>query len=184
LGVTNNTKMTKKIYSSYKIFGGFGVLILINFMIGVITYVLASKMGLGIFKLSTWIEDENILVPIFIFSFQLLLLRLFINENRFIIIDNNQLVLYNPLFPILKKVIRLDNLDYCMTINEYSEYDSYEAIYFVKNDNIIGRLSSFYYSNYSTLKHEIQTFTKIKDNQKVSFVKQIGIQLLGLIVKR
>lgn len=174
--------MNKSILSSYKVFGGFGLLIILNGLIGFVTYHLIVKMRFDFFSITTWTENENIIGPIIIFIFQLVLIRLLLNENRFLIIKENRLTLYNPILPIIHKTIILSELDYCMNISENSRYAEHEALYFVKNGKVIDRISSFYYSNYPELKKGLGI--KVKGNQRIGILKQMGIVMFGLTVKK
>jgi hypothetical protein len=142
--------MTDKVYSKYKFFGGFGVIIGLNLFV-----------GFGVYKFLT---DSNItrFGLVFIFVVQLLLLILLMSQCRFIITDKDGITFINPLLPFLKKKRTWDDFDYFITVDEESRNGTYEAVWLIKEEKIKERFSSGYYSNYEEIKKQIKTNWKGK----------------------
>lgn len=136
--------MTDKVYSKYKFFGGFGVIIGLNLYV-----------GFGIYKFLTASNINNVgLVSIFVVQF--LLLILFMTQSRFIIADKDGITFINPLLPFLKKKRAWDDFDYFITVDEKSRKSTYEAVWLIKEEKIKERFSSYYYSNYEEIKKQIK----------------------------
>ena len=146
----------KRVTSSYKILGGFGLLILLNGLIGVVTCVLMSKIDVVELMNSTPAQ----VACVFVLGLQLLFLALFATQSRFIIADEDGITFINPLLPFLRSKYRWTHFDYYVTVEEYSEYATYKAVWFVKDDRLKARISSFYYSNYLDLIEQVKTESK------------------------
>jgi hypothetical protein len=89
----------QKIYSHYKIFGGFGLILALNGAIGFGTYMLLTSSKVSIDKVDL-INDANARVAyLTILGFELLFLILLMTQCRFIIADREGMTLVNPLLP-------------------------------------------------------------------------------------
>ena len=97
-----------KIYSKYKIFGGFGLLIGLNIVIGFGTFKLLTYSKISYDKVDL-INDPNALFAYsVIIGLNILLLLLFITQCKFIITDSTGITFVNPLIPVLRKKKTLD----------------------------------------------------------------------------
>ncbi len=153
---------TDKIHSKHKFFGGFGLLIGLNFVIGIGTYELLTASKISIDKVDLINNNNARVAYTVILGLQLLFFLLFMTQNRFIITDTNGITFINPLFPFLKKTKTWNEFDYFITVDEKSRYSTHEAVWLIKDKKIKGRFSSFYYSNYSEIKRQMKTNWKGK----------------------
>lgn len=151
-----------KVYSKYKLLGGFGLLISLNLLIGFGIYMLLTASNLSIDKVDIINDSVARNAYIVIFGFQILMLLLFITQSQFIISDKNGITFINPLFPILRKTRNWTDFDYFITVDENSKYSTHEAVWLIKDDKIKGRFSSFYYTNYDEIKNQIKVTGKGK----------------------
>lgn len=150
----------RRVYSNYKFFGGFGLLILLNGIMGIGTYHLLTKSKINLDRVDLLNDSRAQGAYLLIIGLQLLFLTLFATQNRFIIADRDGITFINPLIPILRKTLRWTDFDYFMTVEETSRYDTHEAVWFVKNGKLAARFSSFYYSNYDELLGQVSTKEK------------------------
>lgn len=143
-------------HSTYKIFGGFGLMLLLNLLSAFIVWVVIKKLATISFNTNIW-NDNGILFAI---TFSSILegtfLALFMTQCRYIVVDNEKITFINPLFPFIKKTKRWSDYSYYQTIEEYSRWGTYEAVWLIKDNKLKDRISSFYYSNYETLRREIK----------------------------
>ncbi len=166
--------------SKYKYFGGFGLLILLNLLISPLTYLLL--FGPNASSIAEIIKDQSsIITHITILGLQLLILTLFITQNKLIIITKENIKLTNPLIPFIRKKYQWNDFDYCVILMENSRGGQYEAIWLIKNDRIKVRFSSFYYKNYQRLKREIPI--KKTGKFKASQFRQLGAVVFGMKIK-
>ncbi|WP_417603540.1 hypothetical protein [Owenweeksia hongkongensis] len=164
-----------KTYARYKIFGGFGLLVGLNILIGLGTFKLltASKVSYDTVDL---INDSNAQFAYsLLIGLNLLFLLLFMTQSKFIITDSSGITFINPLVPLIRSKKYWTDFDYFILVDEDSKYSTHEAVWFIKDEKIKGRFSSFYYSNYQDLKQQI----KIKGKGKRNF-GPFG-QLFGLL---
>jgi len=172
---------TQRIKSTYKIFGGFGLLLVLTILASTLYYKVIEAQFENNFDFETWLNNSNDIVLFSILSlWELVFLSLFITQNKFIIIENEEITFINPLLPFIRKTRQSNEYDYFITIFEQSRSGEYEAIWMIKNNKIKDRISSFYYSNYSEL----------KDNLNIRYVGERKINpfiqlfyLLGLKIK-
>jgi len=92
-----------RVTSRYKIFGGFGLLILLNAVIGLGTYKLLTSSKISIDKVDLWHDANAQYAYAIIIGLQFLLLLLFATQNRFISADTRGITFINPLLPFLRK---------------------------------------------------------------------------------
>jgi len=166
-----------KVYSKYKILGGFGLLLGLNILIGFGTFKLLTSSNISYDKIDLMNDNNALFSYSVIIGLNLLFLILFATQSKFIITDNNGITFINPLFPILRIANQWTDFDYFILVEEASRYDTYEAVWLVKDGRIKARFSSFYYSNYKDLKKQIKT----KDHGKKHYgpFKQLFV-VLGL----
>ena len=166
-----------KTYSQYKIFGGFGLLIGLNVLIGFGTFKLLTASKVSYDKVDL-INDSNALFTYsIIIGLNLIFLLLLITQSKFVIIDSSGITFINPLIPILRKKRLWTDFDYFILVDEDSRYSTHEAVWLIKDEKIESRFSSFYYSNYQDLKRQIKTSGKGK--KKYSQFGQL-LALMGL----
>ena len=146
----------RRVTSSYKYFGGFGLLILLNGLIGIGTYKLLTTVDM----VDLLNNSNTQKVYAVVLGLQLLFLTLFSTQNRFIIADNDGITFINPLLPFLRSAYRWTDFDYYLTVDESSQHSTHEAIWLIKNKRLKARFSSFYYSNYDDLIDQVRTKNK------------------------
>jgi hypothetical protein len=146
----------RRVTSSYKYFGGFGLLILLNGLIGIGTYKLLTTVDM----VDLLNNSNTQKVYAVVLGLQLLFLTLFSTQNRFIIADNDGITFINPLLPFLRSTYRWTDFDYYLTVDESSQHSTHEAIWLIKNKRLKARFSSFYYSNYDDLIDQVRTKNK------------------------
>lgn len=158
-------KEEQKIKSKFKIFGGFGVIMFISLAL---TFCAILYLNL------VWEEDPGEDVTIFwlIICAWLLALLWLGSQTRRIKVYQDRIIFYNLFFPFLRKTKYFDDYDYQITIQESSQYNSYDAIWLVENQRLQRRISSFYYKNYMEIKGAI----KVKNGGRKKFdaITQIG----------
>jgi len=147
----------KRVYSHYKIFGGFGLLLVLTGAVGFGLFKLLTSSKISIDKVDLLHDQNAFLTYSFVFALFVLFLVLFTTQNRFIIADREKIVLVNPLIPFLRKTYEWADFDYYVTVDEYSQYSTHEAVWLVKNGRLKVRFSSFYYSNYEDLLNQVGT---------------------------
>lgn len=164
-----------KIYSRYKILGGFGLLVGLNLLIGFCAFKLMTASNLSYDKVD-FFNDQKILIAYSIIAgIFLLFLTLFATQCRYIIADNDGILFVNPIIPFFRTHKLWTDFDFYIVVDESSRGGSHEAVWLIKNEKVKCRFSSFYYTNYDKLKEEIRTKGKGK--------KYYGpfAQLLGLL---
>ena len=153
-----------KTYSRYKIFGGFGLLIGLNGLIGFGTFKLLTASKVSYDKVDLLNDSNALFAYSVIIGLNLLFLLLFMTQSKFIITDSSGITFINPLIPIFRKKCLWTDFDYFILVDEDSRYSTHEAVWLIKDERIKGRFSSFYYSNYQDLKRQIKTNGKGKKN--------------------
>jgi len=172
----------KNVRSKYKILGGFGLLIVLNFLMGILTLKLIFNSKVEVLSFDQIFISGDIIVYGIIFGLQILLLVLFWTQNKFIISEFNQITYVNPLLPFIKTTKTWDTYDYWVTVDESSRGGTYEALWLIKNNRIEDRFSSFYYSNYSKLKRNVEGKVKGKGPLRVGPIRQLAM-LFGMKIK-
>jgi hypothetical protein len=108
-----------RIHSSYKFFGGFGLLLFLNVITGFGTFELLSDSKISVAKFD--FDDTNVLyVYSIMLSLNLLFLFVLATQCKFLIVDGNGLTSVNPLLPFLTNTKHWDYFDYYITVDEYS----------------------------------------------------------------
>jgi hypothetical protein len=153
-----------KTYSRYKLFGGFGLLIGLNGLIGFGTFKLLTASKVSYDKVDLFNDSNALFAYSVIIGLNLLFLLLFMTQSKFVITDSSGITFINPLIPIFRKKRLWTDFDYFILVDEDSRYSTHEAVWLIKNERIKGRFSSFYYSNYQDLKRQIKTKGKGKKN--------------------
>jgi hypothetical protein len=170
----------QKIYSHYKIFGGFGLILALNGVIGFGTYMLLTASKVSVDKVD-FINDGNArMAYLTIFGLELLFLILLMTQCRFIIADREGMVMINPLLPFLRKKWRWTDFDYYAIVDESSSHATHEAAWFVKNRKLVARFSSFYYTNFDDLLDCIATKSgRMDPNPFEQFFILLGLRKVG-----
>lgn len=129
----------RKVYSQYKFFGGFGLLIALNALAGLGTYKLIFDSNIN-YRVVDLINDSDAQYAyLVIIGLQILFLVLFSTQNKFIISDQNEITFVNPLLPFIQRKKTWDSYDYWVTVDESSQGGTYEAVWLIKNGRIKGR---------------------------------------------
>lgn len=154
--------MTHHIHSKYKIFGGFGLIVGLNSIIGFGVYKLLTASRISADKVDLVNDNGARIAYAILFGALFLFLFLFMTQCKRIIADKDGITFINPLFPFLRNKSSWADFDYFITVDEDSKYSKHEAIWFIKNEKISKRISSFYYSNYFDLLGQIKSKEKGK----------------------
>lgn len=80
---------------------------------------------------------------------------LLFRQIRIIRLTKENSVLSFPVFTFFRKTIVWRENDFYITIDEHSQGGPHEAVWIVRNEKVIERFSSFYYSNYKELKKHL-----------------------------
>ena len=80
------------------------------------------------------------------------MLRFLMVDARYIKANREYILFINPVFPFLKKKVYWSDFDYFYYVKEKSQYKEYKTIWLIKDGKVKGRISEFYYANYSLLK--------------------------------
>lgn len=152
----------KKVYSEYKFFGGFSLLLILS---GLATFLSYELLTSTLNREENLFEDTSLIIFVSsIIVINLLFILLFISQCRFIIADANGIKFINPILPFLRKSYSWSYFDYYVIVDEHSRYNTHEAVWLIKDKKIMKRFSSFYYANYHTIKAQIKTKSRGKKN--------------------
>lgn len=146
-----------KVYSKYKIIGGFGLLLSLNILLGFGTYKLLTSSKISYEKVDLINDNSALFAYSVIIGLNLLFLILLATQSKFVIADKYGITFINPIIPFLRKSNQWTDFDYYILVDEDSRYETHEAVWLIKDKKIKGRFSSFYYTNYQDLKKQIKT---------------------------
>jgi hypothetical protein len=138
-------------------------------------YTIFEK-GLIILRQDNYAILAIILAPTLLFLCTLLLFTMF----KRVTISHDSILFVNPLIPSLHATVSWTDYDSCYTVQEYTQYKNYEAIWLIKDNRIKNRISSFTYSNYLELRNAIQI--DIKGELRMSRLRQT-LCVMGLKIK-
>lgn len=161
----------KKIYSKYRIFGGFGLQIALNGLIMFGLFKLLTDSQISFDKVDIIADPQALYTYAFLISINLFTLVLFAKDCRYIIIDTYGVTFINPLLPFIKRTYLWSDFSYYILVDEQSSYSTYEAVWLIQDDKVIKRFSSFTYTNYDELKRHIKTPLEMK--MDLNLVEQI-----------
>lgn len=170
-----------KTSSKYKIFGGFGLLLLLTMIAGLLTWAVFFKMRANPFMLDSWINDKTRTAMMFALGIQGMTLFLIMTQCKYIIVDSEGITFVNPLLPFIRRTSKWSEYDHFQTVQEDSRGGTYEAVWLIKDNKLRDRFSSFYYSNYSGIKKGIKA--RNHGRLKINPVKQIFC-LLGMRITK
>jgi len=152
----------KKVYSKYRFFGGFSLMLILS---GLATFISYKALTSIPNREESLFEDTGLIILVSsIIVVSLLLVVSFINHCKFIIADAHGIKFINPILPFLRRSYSWSDFDYYIIVDEHSRYNTHEAVWLIKEEKIEKRLSSFYYSNYHTIKAQIKTKSRGKKN--------------------
>ena len=142
--------------SKYKYWGGFGKLLFLNLITCYVTYTLLfnSKFSIDIIDIIN--NGKAIQAYLIIIFCQFLFILFFLTQCRKIEVDDEKINFINPILPFLCRKIYWKEIEYCTTVYENPGYNTCEALWIVKDNKLVARFSSYYYSNYSELKNKIR----------------------------
>ncbi len=152
-----------------RILGGVGLLLFIHLLLGFLNYIFVSGV----------VMDDQFMVGMTVafLVIQFLLLLLFMNECKLIFIREDKIDFRNPILPFLKKTYDWTDFDYFITADESRKHGSNDAVWLVKDEKLIVRFSSAYYSNYDKLKANLKL--ENRGNIHADFFSQVGVRYLG-----
>jgi hypothetical protein len=152
----------------------FLLILIINFLVGVLFWTIFIKDGTRVFNLEFWNNGRLILLLIiFLEIFALSLLF----QLKKIIIEKDKIIFKCLLFPFIKKVRQFSYYDFSKFVDEQSKTGYYESLWLFKNGKLEDQISSFYYTNYTKLKFELKVQNKGK--LKINSFKQIYLKFGG-----
>ncbi|MFP4092363.1 MAG: hypothetical protein ACLFT3_18790 [Cyclobacteriaceae bacterium] len=173
----------EKVHSRYRLFGDFGLLIVLNGLIGIGTHRIVFDSDINYKVVDLLNDSEARYVYLVILGLQSLFLILFMTQCKYIIIDENEISFVNPLFPILRRKLKWSDYDYWVFVDEHSRGKTHEAIWLIKDNKVRDRFSSFYYSNYSKLKNKIERKVKGKGKLRIGPFGQLT-SILGMKIAK
>lgn len=141
--------------SSFKKSGTYGILIFLNFSFAIL-----------IIAFLIWIEnradnDQTMEPTALLIAFvsamliQSILLFFFFSQCKAITVNADEIRFANPLFPYVSKLYFWSDFDYFILVAEETEHSKIEAIWLIKDELLITRISSGIYTNYEALKRMI-----------------------------
>lgn len=151
----------KTIISKYNFTGGFSLLLLMNFIWGILTYSLLSNL-----KLET-IKKMNINeLPFFIIILlvQICFLNMFRRNCKIIFINKNGMTFINPLLPFIRTKKIWSDFDYYKIKVEHNRVSEFETLWLFKDNKLEYKISKFYYRNF----YQIKAGIKLKSNGKLN----------------
>lgn len=152
----------------------FLLILIINFLVGVLFWTIFIKDGTRVFNLEFWNNGRLILLLIiFLEIFALSLLF----QLKKIVIEKDKIIFKCLLFPFIKKVRQFSYYDFSKFVDEQSKTGYYESLWLFKNGKLEDQISSFYYTNYTKLKFELKVQNKGK--LKINSFKQIYFKFGG-----
>jgi hypothetical protein len=151
-----------RIYSKYKFFGGFGLLVGLNLLIGFCAFKLMTTSNLSYDKVDFLYDPKVLIAYSIIVGIFLLFMALFTTQCRYIIADKDGILFVNPIIPFFRTHKLWTDFDFYILVDESSRGGTHEAVWFIKNKKVRCRFSSFYYTNYIELKEQIRTEGKGK----------------------
>lgn len=166
----------KRVTSSYKLRGGFGQLIYLNGLAGVLAGIWFTIIDFVDLMNSTSAQVASVCAV----GLNLAFLTCFATQCRSIVVDEEGITFINPLFPLLRSRYQWTYFDYCVTVEEYSRYETHAAIWFVKDDRINKRISSYYYSNYLDMIEQVKTEYKGERSYSRFAQELIWLRLRGV----
>ena len=170
----------RKVYSKYRIFGGFGLLVAMDLMVGFATYKLIIRgQYIQLFTFSSWVGNQNLKIVLITSAVAALVVTLFCTQNQFIIISYDRITFINPLLPFIQTTRQWGEYDYYVTVQEDARGGPHEAVWLIRNGRIKNRISSFCYSNYEELERKIGC--RFSGTLRLNFLKQFCC-LLGMKV--
>lgn len=162
--------------SRYRIWGGFGLLLLATAMISWVSVHLLFYSDVALDQVNLIVDPDARLAYGVILGLNLFFLHRLKAECSIIKIGQDIILFINPFLPFIRKRIHWSEIDYYILVDEKSRYRDHEAVWLIRNQRIHGRFSSLFYSNYQELKQQIPAPSKGK--KKLGLINQIGL-LLG-----
>ncbi|NRT14662.1 antitoxin component YwqK of YwqJK toxin-antitoxin module [Flavobacterium sp. 28A] len=152
----------------------FLLVLIINFLVGILFWTIFIKAGNRIFEYGFWTYKPFILfLIIFLEIFALSL----VFQLKRVIIEKDKVIFKNLIFPFLKTERLFTYYDFSKIVERYSKSGYHESLWLFKNGKLENQISSFYYSNYTKLKFEMKV--QHKGKLKINSFKQIYYKLGG-----
>lgn len=143
-----------EIKSKYKLFGGYGILLSINWYIATLPWTTFPNAKINPFNTEVWEHGANILMMCIFFGIQSIFLLLLMTQCKSISVSKEGITFTTPLLPFHKKR-KWSDYDSFLIVNERSTWAEYESIWLIKDNKLKDRISIFYYSNYQDIKENI-----------------------------
>lgn len=175
---TKKDKSNKSsIDSKYKFFGGYGLMLGMNILIPFMIFQIITNPDNQADFIEQLSNKNSFIGFLLVIGLSLFFIRMFFTQCRLIKINEYGITFINPIFRSIQKTTLWADFDYYILVEEASKYDTYEAVWLMKDGKIKGRFSSYYYSNYFDLKKHIKL--KSYGNQNIGKFAQL-FKLLGL----
>ena len=146
--------MTTK--SKYKYLGGFGIILGLNIYSTTWPRKIFPNVNLDFYRLENWQNEYLRKAMLFFLGIQGIFLLLLMTQCKFIIASIEGITFVNPLLPFIRKKRNWSDYDYFQTVQEKSTWTTHESIWFIKDNKLKDRISSYYYSNYYEIKAEVK----------------------------
>lgn len=164
--------------SKYRLFA-VGLMILMNLVSALyfifVFYTICDKNLINV-----WHYKYAILVVLVGIPLEFICLMFFFTQFKRIEISDNSISFATPLIPSLCTSTSWTDYDSCYSVQEYTSYRNYEAIWLIKDMRIKNRISSFYYSNYLEMRDAIKI--DIKGQLKMTPLQQL-LCMMGRKIK-
>ena len=104
-------------YSRYKIFGGFGLLVGLNLLIGFGTFTLltASKFSCG--KVDFAADPNALYAYSIVIGLNVVVSLLLMTQSEFVIADSDGITFINPVLPMLRRKRLWTDFDYFILVD-------------------------------------------------------------------
>ncbi len=147
--------------SKYKL-GSILLILLINFLSGILFWVLFIKAEVSPLTKEFWYGESSKIAGITILMLEILALYL-LSQVKQIIVEKDKIIFRNLILPFIKKEKLFSYYDYSKIVEQHTKTGTYEALWLIRNEKVVDEISSFHYSNYTKLKFEI----KVKHSGKL-----------------
>ena len=142
------------IRSKYRFFG-VAMIIIMN-LVSALYFIFIFYTILDKGLINVWHDNYGKLAFFLAPLLEFFCLMLLFTQFKRIEIAHDSISFTSSLIPGMRTTTSWTDYDSCYSVQEYTDYRNYEAIWLIKGRRIKNRISSFYYSNYSELRDAIK----------------------------
>lgn len=125
----------RDVSSRHKLFGGFGLMLVLNACTSLVVYMLLFNSTVRIEQVNLMNDPKAQFAYPIVIGMWLLFLLLLITQSPFIIANREKVTFIKPVLPFLRRTYSWGEFDYYILMEEHSRHDTHEAVWFVKNDS-------------------------------------------------